>query len=69
DFKGIILCQTLIAMNTGAALNGRALAQTAVTLDQNTIVIPLVIPLVIVSIQHPSQKGWPGTFGSKLPDG
>ena len=24
---------------------------------------------VIVSIQHPSQKGWPGTFGSRLPDG
>ncbi|MFH1907066.1 MAG: ice-binding family protein [Chloroflexota bacterium] len=35
DFKGIILCQTLIAMNTGAALNGRALAQTAVTLQMN----------------------------------
>ena len=22
-----------------------------------------------VSIQHPSHKGWPGTFGSRLPDG
>ena len=39
-FKGIILCQTLIAMNTGATLNGRALAQTAVTLNANTIVKP-----------------------------
>jgi hypothetical protein len=37
DFKGIILCQTLISMNTGAVLNGRALAQTAVTLNANAI--------------------------------
>ena len=37
DFKGIILCQTLIALNTGAVMNGRALAQTAVTLDASTI--------------------------------
>ena len=37
DFKGIILCQTLIALNTGAVMNGRALAQTAVTLDTNSI--------------------------------
>ncbi len=38
--KGIILCQTQIAMNTGATLVGRALAQTAVTLDANVITIP-----------------------------
>ena len=42
--KGIILCQTLIAMNTGATLNnGRALAQTAVTLDANSITNPTEI--------------------------
>ena len=35
--KGIILCQTVIVMSTGATLNGRALAQTAVTLDANTV--------------------------------
>jgi len=35
--KGIILCQTLIEMQTGATLNGKALAQTAVTLDANTV--------------------------------
>jgi hypothetical protein len=35
--KGIILCQTLIEMQTGATLNGRALAQSAVTLDANTV--------------------------------
>ncbi len=38
--KGIILCQTQIAMNTGATLNGRALAQTAVTLVANTVTKP-----------------------------
>jgi len=38
--KGIILCQTAIAMNTGASLNGRAMAQTAVTLAGNTVVNP-----------------------------
>ena len=32
SFQGTILCQTLIAMNTGSTLVGRALAQTAVTL-------------------------------------
>jgi hypothetical protein len=40
QMKGIILCQTQIAMNTGASLNGRALAQTAVTLDANAITQP-----------------------------
>jgi hypothetical protein len=40
DFKGIILCQTLVEMQTGATLNGRALAQTAVTLDANSITSP-----------------------------
>jgi hypothetical protein len=39
-FNGNILCKTLIAMNTGATLNGRALAQTAVTLNANTITKP-----------------------------
>jgi hypothetical protein len=40
QFKGNILDQTAIVMNTGATLNGRALAQTAVTLDANTIIKP-----------------------------
>jgi hypothetical protein len=39
NFKGNILSQTLIDMQTGAALNGRALAQTAVTLDANSVTI------------------------------
>jgi len=36
-FQGNILDQTAIVIKTGAVLNGRALAQTAVTLDANTI--------------------------------
>jgi hypothetical protein len=37
DFNGVILSQTAIVMNTGAKLIGRALAQTAVTLDASTV--------------------------------
>jgi hypothetical protein len=40
NFKGIILSQTLIAFNTGSSITGRALAQTAVTLNATTIVAP-----------------------------
>ena len=36
-FRGNILCKTNIAIQTGATLCGRALAQTAVTLDANKI--------------------------------
>jgi len=44
DFKGIVLCQTSIVMQTGAAFDGRALAQTAVTLDATN-----VIPVELIS--------------------
>jgi hypothetical protein len=37
-FSGIILGKTGIAIKTGAKLNGRALAQTAVTLEANSVV-------------------------------
>lgn len=40
-FEGVILCQTGITMQTGASLNGRALAQTAVVLGSNTVTRPL----------------------------
>lgn len=46
DFKGIILCQTLIDMQTGGILNGRMLAQTAVTLDANNVNSPTVVKVV-----------------------
>jgi hypothetical protein len=38
--EGIILGQTLIALQTGASMKGRALAQAAVTLDSNAITVP-----------------------------
>lgn len=38
--EGTILAQKAIHLRTGASLNGRALAQSAVTLDKNTLVIP-----------------------------
>ena len=39
-FEGVILAKTLIATNTGASVNGRLLAQTAVTLQQNSVTQP-----------------------------
>lgn len=38
--EGTVLSKTLIAMNTGASINGRLLAQTAVTLQQNAVTLP-----------------------------
>lgn len=40
NVKGNLLCQTKIVLETDAALEGRALAQTAVTLDSNSITVP-----------------------------
>jgi hypothetical protein len=40
-FEGIILSKTGITFQTGASLNGRALAQTQVALDKNTVIRPL----------------------------
>jgi len=40
DFKGVILSQTLISLNTGTRMTGRALAQTAVTLNATAITAP-----------------------------
>jgi hypothetical protein len=40
QFQGVILSKTLISMNTGAQMTGRALAQTAVTLDATAITHP-----------------------------
>jgi len=38
--EGIVLCQTGITLATGATVNGRLLAQTAVTLDASTVTQP-----------------------------
>jgi len=45
--EGTILAAKAITLQSGASLHGRALAQTAVTLIQNTIVIPVVSPFVV----------------------
>jgi hypothetical protein len=39
-FEGIILGKTMIAVNTGATVKGRLMAQTAVTLQMNAITQP-----------------------------
>jgi hypothetical protein len=38
--EGIILCKTAIEMKTGASINGRLLAQTAATLEMNSVTAP-----------------------------
>lgn len=38
--EGVVLTQTSITMATGASINGRLFAQTAVDLDSNTVVEP-----------------------------
>ena len=39
-FEGVVLAKTLVAVNTGASVNGRLLAQTAVTLQKNIVTQP-----------------------------
>ena len=39
-FKGVILSQTSITLKTGASVDGRLLAGTAVNMDQNTVTRP-----------------------------
>jgi ice-binding like protein len=38
--EGVVLTKTSVALKTGASINGRLLAQTAVTLDTSTVVAP-----------------------------
>jgi hypothetical protein len=39
-FAGVMLSKTMIAMKTGASINGRLFAQTAVSLEQNAVTRP-----------------------------
>ncbi len=38
--EGIVLCQTMINLQTGASITGRLMAQTAITLDTSTVTQP-----------------------------
>ena len=56
-FQGTVLSAAGINLQNGASVNGRLLAQTAVTLDSNTITVPpFQEPPTFGSIQH-SQNG------------
>ena len=39
-FEGIVLAKTMIAVNTGASVSGRLLAQTAVALQMSAVTQP-----------------------------
>jgi hypothetical protein len=39
-FEGVVLTQTAITLHTGASINGRLFAQTAIALDGSTVVEP-----------------------------
>ena len=53
QFEGTILTQAAINMLTGASINGRLLAQTAVTLEANIITVsPFLAPPSFASIQR-----------------
>ena len=41
-FEGIVLSKSLIALKTGASVNGKLLSQTAVTLEKNRITKPKI---------------------------
>ena len=66
DFKGIILCKTLIEMQSGATLDGRALAQTAVTLDANTVTRLTIISAIENDLAPPHEyslmQNYPNPF-------
>ncbi len=61
-FNGTILSAKQIIIQTGAVLNGRALAQTQVTLDANTIAIPSTLHIIKLVINGSSGTAVPSDF-------
>ena len=49
-FEGVLLAKTLIAVKTGATVNGCLLAQTEVTLQKNTVTQPAEVAVVSNSL-------------------
>ncbi len=39
-FEGVVLCKTMVTLDTGATMNGRILAQTEVDLQQASVTVP-----------------------------
>ena len=62
-FKGTLLGKTSIAVQTGATVTGRLLAQTAVTLQMNTITNPTATPPPLPTPVAPVDLGTAGNFG------
>lgn len=56
-FEGIILAQKAINLQTGASITGRLLAQTAVTLDANTVTFPPAATIVSVTLVSSGEVG------------
>lgn len=67
-FKGNILALTAITLQTGATLEGRALAQNgAVALDANTIAIPNAVTASVILVSAPVAAGpYTDTAGQSL---
>ena len=61
-FNGTILSEKQIILRTGATLNGRALAQTQVVLDQNTLTIPSTPSVSGKMVRNITQTGAKITF-------
>jgi len=66
-FNGNILDKTGISFKTGAKLNGRALAQTAVTLEDNAVTVPpRPAPATAVAVGYPNGSPCPAAACSSL---